>query len=61
MTQRIGIYLTGLLFLVTLTGCMTMKPSNFANETPKFVLEDYFDGKTRAWGIFEDRFGMGNA
>jgi hypothetical protein len=57
MTQRIGIYLTGLLFLVTLTGCMTMKPSNFANETPKFVLEDYFDGKTRAWGIFEDRFG----
>ena len=24
---------------------------------PKLVLEAYFEGQTRAWGIFEDRFG----
>lgn len=34
-----------------------MKPEDFAQAEPRFVLEDYFAGKTRAWGIFEDRFG----
>ena len=34
-----------------------MNLKNFENETPKFVLEDYFDGKTKAWGMFHDRFG----
>ena len=29
----------------------------FENETPRFVLEDYFDGKVKAWGMFHDRFG----
>lgn len=28
-----------------------------ADRTPELVLEDYFAGETRAWGIFEDRFG----
>jgi hypothetical protein len=40
-----------------LTGCSTMKPQDFANTTPRFVVEEYFAGKTKAWGIFEDRFG----
>lgn len=34
-----------------------MKPEDFAGATPELDLEDYFAGKTRAWGIFEDRFG----
>ncbi|MFY8106801.1 MAG: DUF3833 domain-containing protein [Elstera sp.] len=34
-----------------------MKPQDFANTTPRFVVEEYFAGKTKAWGIFEDRFG----
>ena len=34
-----------------------MKPDDFANNNPKLILEEYFVGKTRAWGIFEDRFG----
>jgi len=34
-----------------------MKINDFKNATPLFVLEDYFQGKTRAWGMFEDRFG----
>ncbi len=27
------------------------------NERPALVLEEYFDGKVEAWGIFVDRFG----
>ena len=33
-----------------------MTSDDFTNKTP-FVLEEYFHGKTRAWGLFEDRFG----
>lgn len=34
-----------------------MKPEDFADQEPRLVLEDYFVGQTRAWGLFEDRFG----
>jgi hypothetical protein len=41
-----------------IAGCSgSMKPEDFANKQPRFVIEDYFTGKTKAWGIFEDRFG----
>lgn len=40
-----------------LMGCSTMKPQDFATAEPKFNLFDYFNGETKAWGIFEDRFG----
>jgi hypothetical protein len=44
--------------LVTVTGCSgTMKPEDFAGREPRLVLEDYFEGKTKAWGMFHDRFG----
>ena len=47
-----------LLLTLTLLSCASdMNLKNFENETPKFVLEDYFDGKTKAWGMFHDRFG----
>jgi len=47
-----------LLFSLTLmTGCSGMKPEDFAGNEPRFLIEDYFAGKTRAWGIFQDRFG----
>lgn len=35
----------------------TMKPEDFSGKEPRFVLENYFSGTTKAWGIFEDRFG----
>ena len=57
MRTAFGNILFTLLILITINGCMTMKVSNFKNENPKFVLEEYFNGKTKAWGIFEDRFG----
>ena len=44
----------GILFV---SGCANMKPEDFKDATPKLVLEDYFAGQTRAWGMFEDRFG----
>lgn len=34
-----------------------MKPADFKDTAPRLVIEDYFVGKTQAWGIFEDRFG----
>jgi hypothetical protein len=34
-----------------------MKPTDFKESTPALVIEDYFAGETRAWGLFEDRFG----
>lgn len=34
-----------------------MKLSDFDGTTPEFRIEEYFLGETRAWGIFEDRFG----
>jgi hypothetical protein len=34
-----------------------MKLADFAEQQPELLLENYFAGQTRAWGIFEDRFG----
>jgi hypothetical protein len=34
-----------------------MNAQDFAAREPQLKIEDYFAGKTRAWGIFEDRFG----
>lgn len=46
-----------LLVVLALVGCGGMTIDEFAGTTPKFVPEEYFLGKTRAWGIFQDRFG----
>lgn len=34
-----------------------MTAGNAAGAAPCFLIEEYFAGKTRAWGIFQDRFG----
>ena len=34
-----------------------MKPTDFSGTKPVLRIEEYFQGQTRAWGIFEDRFG----
>jgi len=43
--------------LLLLGGCSSMKLEDFANGTPQLRLEEYFAGRTKAWGIFQDRFG----
>lgn len=40
-----------------LAGCSAMKPDDFAKGEPPLTLEQYFTGHTKAWGLFEDRFG----
>ena len=54
MRKAIGVLL---LAAFTITGCSNMKPQDFADTAPRFVIEDYFSGQTKAWGLFEDRFG----
>ena len=34
-----------------------MKLEDFSGEKPEFVLEEYFEGKTRGYGLFESRGG----
>ena len=45
------------LALLLLTGCGTPDLDDYRDQGPPLVLEDYFLGKTRAWGQFQDRFG----
>lgn len=55
-----GVYLKFWLsacLLITLSGCSTMKPEDYADAKPVLKIEDYFLGKTMAWGMFQDRFG----
>jgi hypothetical protein len=53
MTRAIAMMMA----LMLLSGCTSMNPTDFKDAEPRLVLEDYFAGETRAWGIFEDRFG----
>lgn len=45
------------LALVALSGCSPMSPNHFGDSPNPLILEDYFTGHTKAWGLFEDRFG----
>lgn len=42
---------------LTVTGCSSMQLEDFEQRSPRLRLEEYFQGRTWAWGIFEDRFG----
>lgn len=45
------------LVLILLSGCGGMAVDDYRRGQPPLDLFAYFDGKTEAWGIFEDRFG----
>lgn len=34
-----------------------MRIDNFSGRNPRFLPEEFFQGKTKAWGVFQDRFG----
>ena len=38
-------------------GCSSMKLSDFENKKPKFIPEEYFNGKLKAYGVVKDRSG----
>lgn len=46
-----------LIILLILNGCADMNINKFVDQKPKFILENYFNGKVEAWGMFHDRFG----
>ena len=39
------------------SGCTSMSVDEFKSDGPAFLLEEFFEGKTRARGLFEDRGG----
>lgn len=41
-----------------LSGCSNMSVEQYRDSTPHLILEDYFVGQTRAWGIFQNRSGQ---
>jgi hypothetical protein len=40
-----------------LSACSSVDPTIYAQEKPKFDLQNYFNGKVDAWGVFTDRSG----
>jgi hypothetical protein len=54
MEKSIALIAAGI-FLAS--GCTSMSIDEFESEGPAFVLEEFFEGKTRARGLFEDRLG----
>jgi hypothetical protein len=54
IVQRLAALLCAAL---TLMGCQQMRIEDFAGREPRLDLFAYFEGRSRAWGIFEDRFG----
>jgi len=46
------------LFLIT--NCSDknkMKPEDFKNKEPRLIIEEYFNGDVKAWGVLQNRFG----
>jgi hypothetical protein len=42
---------------LALAGCGGLDMAAFEGSTPQFLPEAYFPGKTRVWGVVQDRFG----
>ncbi len=40
-----------------LAGCGDMQMQDFVDGSPRMAPEEYFLGRTKAWGMFTDRFG----
>ena len=40
-----------------LSACASMDSESYENQTPTFVLEEFFDGQVLAWGIVQSRRG----
>jgi hypothetical protein len=54
--KRLKLRTAGLLFAVfSLGGCASLQPQDFAGSKTRFILDRYFLGHTRSWGVFEDR------
>jgi len=58
MKKSSSILLLLFIFMTSMiSGCNKMSIEQYQNRSPHFVLEEYFLGQTRAWGIFQNRSG----
>lgn len=55
--QRIRFAAAVLAATLLLTACAGVSPSDYEKETPTFLIEEYFDGQVKAWGMFQTRNG----
>ena len=47
-----------LICIIFLTGCTkNMKPTDFKDQKPRLIIEDYLSGNVKAWGILQNRSG----
>tara|TARA_B100001057_G_scaffold293158_1_gene293244 strand:- start:268 stop:792 length:525 start_codon:yes stop_codon:yes gene_type:complete len=50
--------LFGLFLLILITGCANkMKPTDFKDQKPRLVIENYLSGNVKAWGVLQNRSG----
>ena len=48
----------GLFIILILTGCANkMKPTDFKDQKPRLIIEDYLSGNVKAWGVLQNRSG----
>ena len=48
----------GLISFLIITGCVnTMKPTDFKDQKPRLIIEDYLSGNVEAWGVLQNRSG----
>ena len=52
-------FIFALLSLILLTSCTgnKMKPTDFKDQKPRLIIEEYLSGNIKAWGILQDRSG----
>ena len=47
-----------IILLFFLTGCAKdMKPTDFKDQKPRLIIEEYLSGNVKAWGVLQDRSG----
>ena len=50
--------ITGFFLLILLTGCANnMKPTDFKDQKPRLIIENYLSGNVKAWGVLQNRSG----
>ena len=47
-----------ILLIFFFTGCAKdMKPTDFKDQKPRLIIEDYLSGNVKAWGVLQNRSG----
>ena len=48
----------GLILIIFLTGCANnMKPTDFKDQKPRLIIEQFLSGNVKAWGVLQNRSG----